>query len=336
MGKINIAELLKDCPKGTKLYSPIFGDVYLEKIRPHLAVVVTTESNDKEEFLYDGRYGINGECVLFPSKDQRDLSKFQRPFKDGDVVATDSGNWIGITTGGKCHESIPTYCVIDIDIFRAYLGEKGKWHFSRLATEEEKQKLFQAIKDNGYRWNPETKTLEELPPKFREYSDNEPLDIPTMATEFVKEYGLPCPNGYIFKDDNGNEILTSKIILEKLKKEYPKTYEECCKILLYSGNYNMILTTDVDNKIFNALYRLKVCRDAYWKIAGKEMKLGKSWKPDWTKADERKYCIVNTEGNITKWVQKTTNKILAFPTVEMRDAFKENFDPDIEKCKELL
>lgn len=68
--KINIAELLKDYPKGTKLYSPIFGDVYLEKIRPHLAVVVTTESNDKEEFLYDGRYGINGECILFPSKEE--------------------------------------------------------------------------------------------------------------------------------------------------------------------------------------------------------------------------------------------------------------------------
>jgi hypothetical protein len=150
----------------------------------------------------------------------------------------------------------------------------------------------------------------------------------------IGEWNLP--QGYQFKDENGNIINTTKIVLEKIKKEYPKTYEECCKILLYSGNYNMILTTDVDNKIFDALYRLKVCRDAYWKIYGKEMKLGKSWKPDWTKADERKYCIVNTEGNITKWVQKTTNKILAFPTEEMRDAFKENFDPDIEKCKEFL
>ena len=66
------------------------------------------------------------------------------------------------------------------------------------------------------------------------------------------------------------------------------------------------------------------------------MGLGKPWKPDWTKADERKYCIVNTEGNITKWVQKTTNKILAFPTEEMRDTFYENFKKDIEKCKDLL
>ena len=33
-----------------------------------------------------------------------------------------------------------------------------------------------------------------------EYSDNEPLDVPTMTTDFVKEFGLPCPDGYIFKD----------------------------------------------------------------------------------------------------------------------------------------
>ena len=39
---------------------------------------------------------------------------------------------------------------------------------ARFATEEEKQKLFQAIKDNGYRWNAETKTLEKLiEPKFK-------------------------------------------------------------------------------------------------------------------------------------------------------------------------
>lgn len=68
--KINIAELLKDCPKGMKLYSPIFGDVYLEKVRPHLAIVVIVDKEQgdfKEEFLYDGRYRMNGECMLFPS-----------------------------------------------------------------------------------------------------------------------------------------------------------------------------------------------------------------------------------------------------------------------------
>ena len=97
MEKLNIAELLKDCPKGMELYSPIFGNVYLDKIRPHLAIIVTTDKKQgdfKEEFLYDGRYGMNEECMLFPSKDQRDWIKFQRPFKDGDVIS--NGSFIAI------------------------------------------------------------------------------------------------------------------------------------------------------------------------------------------------------------------------------------------------
>lgn len=84
MGKTNIAELLKDCPKGMELYSPIFGKVYLDKIRPHLAIVVTTDKEQgdfKEEFLYDGRYEMNGECMLFPSKGKTTWEGFVPPFK---------------------------------------------------------------------------------------------------------------------------------------------------------------------------------------------------------------------------------------------------------------
>jgi hypothetical protein len=49
-----------------------------------------------------------------------------------------------------------------LDIFGPYES------MCKLATEEEKEKLFQTIKDNGYKWNPETKTLEKLvEPKFK-------------------------------------------------------------------------------------------------------------------------------------------------------------------------
>lgn len=192
--RINIAETLDGCPKDTKLYSPIFGDVYLEKIRPHLAVVVTTESNDKEEFLYDGRYGINGECVLFPSKDQRDWSKFQRPFKDGDIVVSEKGDIHLLRTSNS------SYCA-----FREQWENKfdctitTSIKVARLATEEEKQKLFKAIKDNGYKWNPESKTLEKLP-KFKvgdEISKRNSISnswiIYSVSSEY---YGLKLPNGF--------------------------------------------------------------------------------------------------------------------------------------------
>lgn len=54
----------------------------------------------------------------------------------------------------------------------------------------------------------------------------EPLDIPTMTTDFVKEHGLPCPNGYIFKDENGNTINAQKIVLEKKKNNISLTQEQ--------------------------------------------------------------------------------------------------------------
>ena len=56
---------------------------------------------------------------------------------------------------------------------------------------------------------------------------------------------IKLPDGYIFKDENGNIIDTSKIVLEKKEKEYPKTYEECCKILY--EECCKILGVDPDN-----------------------------------------------------------------------------------------
>ena len=172
--KINIAELLKDCPQGMELYSPIFGEVYLDEIRPHLAIVVTTnkEQGDfKEEFLYDGRYGMNGECMLFPSKNKTTWEDFVPPckFKDADIVAATipyTGTWVGIFKQ-YINNEFESYCFISANGVFNNIGLKSHVLVgSRLASEEEKQKIFDAIKANGYKWNPDTKTLEKLP-KFK-------------------------------------------------------------------------------------------------------------------------------------------------------------------------
>ena len=42
---------------------------------------------------------------------------------------------------------------------------------------------------------------------------------------------IKLPDGYIFKDENGNIINATKIVLEKKEKKYPKTYKECCEII---------------------------------------------------------------------------------------------------------
>ena len=202
---------------------------------------------------------------------------------------------------------------------------------------------FIAEDDRGYFWIDEmieglVEEEVDLIPKFGEYSDNEPLDVPTMTTEFIKEHGLPCPNGYIFKDENGNVINATKIVLEKKKKEYPKTYEECCKVLgLSEFEYNHTGTKVwYRHKLMATLDKLMLCRDAYWKLYGEEMGLGKPWEPDWR---EKRYIIYRNQDDIIGGYREAgcvEHHIFEFPTKEIRDAFYENFKELIESVKELL
>lgn len=69
---MNIAKILKDAPKGTKLYSPLFGEVKLERVGD--AVIEVRTEKSVAIFYTDGRYYqgySNGECLLFPSEDKR-------------------------------------------------------------------------------------------------------------------------------------------------------------------------------------------------------------------------------------------------------------------------
>lgn len=85
---LDLVEVLKDCPAGTKLYSAIHGEVTFNCVRdPNINYPIDVD------FMYgtagytrDGRFYItcDGECVLFPSKDQRDWSKFKAPVKKFD------------------------------------------------------------------------------------------------------------------------------------------------------------------------------------------------------------------------------------------------------------
>ena len=140
-------------------------------------------------------------------------------------------------------------------------------------------------------------------------------------------------DGYQFKDENGNVINVTKIIVEKNKKEYPKTYEECCKVL--DWNHRDYDRVGYESELLCKFQVLLLCRDAYWKIAGEEMGLGKPWKPDW-KAYNKKYVIGMHEDMIYQDTETRNNKTLSFPTEEIRDAFYENFKELIGQCKELL
>ena len=112
---------------------------------------------------------------------------------------------------------------------------------------------------------------------------------------------------------------------------------ECCEVvnaspyvkLVYDISDGQKYSYDVDNlPICENIRRLKICRDAYWKLAV-------NWKYDVNKTEEYFY-IVNKCGRIVKEHYMNFNHILAFPTEEMRDAFFENFKDLIEAVKELL
>ena len=130
--------------------------------------------------------------------------------------------------------------------------------------------------------------------------------------------------------ENGN------IYAVKKKLVYPQNYNECCEILGFKNRnkteQQFLNSCDLyDFELMTKLSMLKVCRDAYWKIVG-------DWKPNYTNtlSNDVKYVIEVDKGILTKSTCADINKILVFPTSEMRDAFLENFRGLIEECKEFI
>ena len=82
---LNLVEILKDCPKGTKLYSSVFGEVKFDHINTHTNYPIVIRLKDRkgyESITSEGKMfsEYDGECILFPSKEQRDWSKFTAPW----------------------------------------------------------------------------------------------------------------------------------------------------------------------------------------------------------------------------------------------------------------
>ena len=148
---------------------------------------------------------------------------------------------------------------------------------------------------------------------------------------------FPTNKGYELFPNEDYEIKQEgeKFYLIKKKKEYPKTYEECCKVLGVSEQFIVTNLTNKEVNLYGAFICLIRCRDAYWKIAGEEMG-GKPWEPDLENEDETKWVIFNLQNKIKLATRDVVNAILAFPTEEIRDVFYDNFKGLIEFCKELL
>lgn len=141
-----------------------------------------------------------------------------------------------------------------------------------------------------------------------------------------------------FGDKFQLEYKDKKYYAVRKKSKYPKTYEKCLNIIGDIYKENDVI--GYREELLTQLQMLLLCRDTYWEIAGEEMGLGKTWEPDYD-SGVNKYGIICMNGVVqksnptTNW-ERHLNKVLDFPTQEMRDAFYENFKELIEGCKELL
>lgn len=81
---IDLTKILKDCPKGWKFWSPIFGEIEFCSIAENVNYpIILSCRKGTIWFSKDGLFDIENEgaeCVLFPSKDQRDWNKFTAPW----------------------------------------------------------------------------------------------------------------------------------------------------------------------------------------------------------------------------------------------------------------
>lgn len=163
---MNIAKILKYCPEGTKLYSTVHGEVTLAQIcenkNEEYPIHIDVNEACYETLTKEGRLYENlGECVLFPSKNQKTWNKFRIPVKKGDIMMHIDGSCPFIASGETSTSYPKAICGIS-GVFT--MGDDNIWtsEFYIPASEEVKKKLFKAMKKAGYKWNIETLELEKI------------------------------------------------------------------------------------------------------------------------------------------------------------------------------
>lgn len=167
--KINVAEILKDKTKGTKLYADAFGELSLKfvNLSRDNGIYVKTKTFNCCSFYSDGKYTKDGEPILVPSKEMRDWSKFA--WKKGDVLANNIKTIFIIfnefeddtygTFKGK-------YCLIKISSEEEYTNEESNFSTSLFekANDDEAKAYIKTIEERlGGKLNRETLEIEKQP-----------------------------------------------------------------------------------------------------------------------------------------------------------------------------
>lgn len=164
MKEINIAEILKNKPKGLNLYSPVYGKVKFEAV--HKDKIYFYHDINEHSVKSNGKSFDDGEVVIFPSKEMRDWSKFA--WKNGDILVNKDGNAHVIFEG------------FDDDTYETFNGNNYLWKnegitmcfgeyedelptsdFSKANKEDAQKYIHQIEKRLGYKLNLETLEIEK-------------------------------------------------------------------------------------------------------------------------------------------------------------------------------
>jgi hypothetical protein len=233
--RINVAEILKDCPFDMELNCLMYDDVYFDYVDEFDMIHCYIQWKTHKTSLTFNQYGtpnsvIKSKCVIFP-KGKTTWEGFHRPFKDGDIIhvfdeySDETFTYLAILKQIEKGGKINSHCFYNYedDEFSTHDFLYDGYNI-RLATEEEKQKLFKVIKDNGYEWDPETKTLEKLVvPKFNVGDTITNGDVISVIKQITKDsYILDikdcdiCFNYVFFKDQDKWKLIPNKFDITTL------------------------------------------------------------------------------------------------------------------------
>ena len=216
--KINIAEILKDKPNGIRLYSPIFGECAFSFVREETDDICVKQHNGEKTFFNSkGLYNILGECLLFPSKEMRDWSKFA--WKKGDVLISNNYckevifyDWYDDTyTNFYGKHLLYSEDKNNIKYNDAFICITGKY---TLEDKDAAQTYINTIEERlGGKLNRETLEVENTQPEFKDGDIVVTDAVPSMCYSkciFILKGDLnkdeSRANSYIFYNINNNHI----------------------------------------------------------------------------------------------------------------------------------
>ena len=274
----------------------MYEDVYFDYVDKLGIIHCYIQHGTHKTSIILNQYGtpnsdIKSKCVIFP-KGKTTWEEFHRPFKDGDVLADKHGN-IAIYKGTMWYNKklANYYCGYQKFDNKFLIKTNRDGHFGLIeelhyATEEEKEKLFNLIKEKGHKWDPETKTLKKVEPKFkigdriRNKQDVCNVHISNVIITEVGKYGYhgiiaeTTNKAYIsFKYQDNYELMPNKFNINTLKP-----FES--KVLMRSSNAREWVATFYSHYSNNKFYGCGMCCDQCIPFEGNEHLCGTTYDCD--------------------------------------------------------